>query len=90
MIYSFAPQTLVKGRFHQVFEASHSHILPSNLAVDLVQTFFRNNIKYSLEFGQPLVVDMGLPYKMTGEEVSSFYNQACGHSLIDRYKYLIV
>ena len=68
----------MKGLNTNIFEDSLSNILPNNLVKDLVSTVSRVNVKFGLDFGQPLVVDMGLPYKMQGKEVSSFYNQARG------------
>ena len=74
----------MKDLFQNNFEESLTNILPKNLVTDLVSTFSKANTKFGLDFGQPLVVDMGLPYQMRGIEVASFYNQARGPAM-ERY-----
>jgi len=50
-------------------------ILSRQLAEDLAHTVPKANAIYSSIFGQPFVVDLGLPYKMQAGEVTSFYRQ---------------
>lgn len=51
------------------------NLLSDSFVRKLVFDYVKPNLMFGFNFGQPLVIDLGLPYKMEGKEVVSFYSQ---------------